>query len=63
LKVPQAQNRAVLWATLKKCEADLELFSLVAHNKEARNMYANHAAELRKIILNLTPLLKRWERG
>jgi uncharacterized membrane protein YcaP (DUF421 family) len=58
LKVPQSQNRAVLWATLKKCEADLELLGLVSHNKEARNLYANHAAEMKKIILNLTPLLK-----
>jgi uncharacterized membrane protein YcaP (DUF421 family) len=59
LKVPQPQNRAILWATLKKCEADLELFGLATQNKEARTMYANQVTEMKKIILNLTPLLKR----
>jgi uncharacterized membrane protein YcaP (DUF421 family) len=63
LKAPQSQNRAVLWATLKKCEADLELFCLASKNREARKMYANQVTAMKKIILNLTPLLKRWERG
>jgi hypothetical protein len=59
LKLPQPQNKAMLMATLKKCEADLELFVLATKNKEARKMYAGCAAEMQKIVFELTPLLKR----
>ncbi|MEX2461807.1 MAG: DUF421 domain-containing protein [Paenibacillaceae bacterium] len=59
LKVPPPQNRAILWATLKKCAADLELFGLATKNLTARKMYATQVTEMRKIIHNLTPLLKR----
>jgi uncharacterized membrane protein YcaP (DUF421 family) len=59
LKLPRLQNKAILWATLKKCEADFELFGLTAKNKAARKMYAVQATEIKKIISALTPMLKR----
>jgi uncharacterized membrane protein YcaP (DUF421 family) len=59
LKVPQPQLKAVLFATLKKCEADLELFGLATKNKQAKQMYEQCSKELEKIIVELTPLLHR----
>jgi hypothetical protein len=59
IKLPQPQNKAMLMATLKKCEADLELFVLATKNKEAQKMYAGCVTKMRKIVFELTPLLKR----
>jgi uncharacterized membrane protein YcaP (DUF421 family) len=58
LKLPQPQNKLILWATLKKCEADLELFSLATQNEPARKMYIRQVEEMKKVITDLTPLLK-----
>ncbi|MDB5056184.1 MAG: rane protein [Bacilli bacterium] len=59
LKLPQSQNKAILLATLKKCEADLELFGLATKNKAARKMYAHCVTEMKKLLYELTPILKR----
>jgi hypothetical protein len=59
LKQPKPQNKAILWATLKKCEADLELFSLASENNAARKMYVQLVMEMKKIIAGLAPLLKQ----
>jgi uncharacterized membrane protein YcaP (DUF421 family) len=59
LKVPPPQLKAVLFATLKKCEADLELFGLGTKNKLAKTMYEQCANKLQKTITELTPLLHR----
>ncbi|QGQ93769.1 DUF421 domain-containing protein [Paenibacillus psychroresistens] len=59
LKVPKPQLKAVLFATLKKCEADLELFSLGTKNEQAKQMYEQCATKLQKTITELTPLLHR----
>jgi uncharacterized membrane protein YcaP (DUF421 family) len=58
LKLPQPQNKLVLWATLKKCEADLELFSLATRNESARKMYVQQVVEMKNMITSLAPLLK-----
>lgn len=59
LKLPQAQNKRLLLATLKKCEADLELFALGTQQDIASTMYANCADELNKVLDEVTPLLTR----
>jgi uncharacterized membrane protein YcaP (DUF421 family) len=59
LKVPQPQLKAALFATLKKCEADLELFGLATKNKGAKQMYEECSNMLEKIIIELKPLLHR----
>jgi uncharacterized membrane protein YcaP (DUF421 family) len=59
LKLSKPQNKALLWATLKKCEADLELFSLASNNNAARKIYAQQVMEMKKIIAGLTPLLNQ----
>jgi uncharacterized membrane protein YcaP (DUF421 family) len=59
LKMPSPQNRAMLLATLKKCEADLEMFALSVNAQETKQMYGECAETMRRTIDELTPLLKR----
>ncbi|QGR00060.1 DUF421 domain-containing protein [Paenibacillus psychroresistens] len=59
LDKPRLQNRTILRATLKKCEADLKLFGLATKSKTARKMYAEQVTKIRKIIQTLEPLLER----
>lgn len=59
IKVPQPQNKALLLATLKKCEADLEMFSLSTKQLNSKHMYENCARELQKVIDEVKPLLIR----
>lgn len=57
IQTPQPMNRANLLATLKKCEADLELFGLSTNNKEAKAMYEQCSKQLQDIISELKPIL------
>jgi uncharacterized membrane protein YcaP (DUF421 family) len=57
-QVPQMQEKPALLATLKKCEADLELFALTSKNKPAKDMYARCASQLEEMILQVKPLLR-----
>lgn len=59
LKTPQPQNKALLLSTLKKSEADLEMFALSTKDEEAKRMYERCSAVLQDVIRNVTPLLKR----
>ncbi|MDQ6418443.1 DUF421 domain-containing protein [Paenibacillus sp. LHD-117] len=59
LRVPQPQKKASLLATLKKCEADLEMFSLSTKEKNAKKMYEECAKELERVIEEVKPLLIR----
>ncbi|MDP4162208.1 MAG: DUF421 domain-containing protein [Bacillota bacterium] len=58
IKTPTPQVRPLLLGTMKKCQADLESFSLETDNESAQCMYQNNAAKLEEIIINLTPYLK-----
>jgi len=59
IKVPLPQEKAALFATLKKCEADLMLFGLTTRNKKAQEMYEQCANSMVQIIADLTPVLHR----
>jgi len=59
LQVPAPSNLALLWANLKKCEADLELFALSTRNQEAKNMFAQAAEKLNAQLDRLKPFLTR----
>jgi uncharacterized membrane protein YcaP (DUF421 family) len=54
---PQTQKRT--YYTLKKCQADLEIFALSTQNREAKNMYEQHARLLQGVIERVTPFLTR----
>jgi uncharacterized membrane protein YcaP (DUF421 family) len=57
LKIPSAQQRPLLLATLKKTQADLEIFSLQTDGETAKTMYKKNAALLQDIIEKLKPYL------
>jgi uncharacterized membrane protein YcaP (DUF421 family) len=58
IKVPAPMQKPLLLATLKKCEADLELFSLTTKHAEAKQMYEKCAIELKQHVEKLSPILK-----
>jgi uncharacterized membrane protein YcaP (DUF421 family) len=57
IKVPVPQKKAALLAALKKCEADLEMFSLSTQTPQAKQMYGQCSKELEKVIAEVKPLL------
>jgi hypothetical protein len=59
LKVPQPQVPKATYATLKKCQADLELFALSTRSEEAKSRYSWEAKRLQRVIDDLVPLLTR----
>ncbi|MDF2648947.1 MAG: rane protein [Paenibacillus sp.] len=59
IMVPMPQEKATLFATLKKCEGDLMLFGLTTNNKAAKEMYEQCSKQMEDIIVQLKPVLKR----
>jgi uncharacterized membrane protein YcaP (DUF421 family) len=59
LVLPQPSNKELLRVTLRKCEADLELFALASDNPGVKRMYTQCFQTLKKTIQELEPYLKR----
>lgn len=59
LKLPQPQHKAQLLATLKKCEADIEMFGLSSKDKETKVMYEKCSKQLQGVISSVRPILSR----
>ncbi len=57
LKIPKPQVRALLWTTLKKCQADLELFAMTTRDDRACKMYTTCAAKLEAQLAHMKPYL------
>lgn len=57
--VPKPQNKAALFATLKKCQADLEMFSLSTDNQQGKQMYEQCSNQLEQVINDVRPTLTR----
>ncbi|MDT3424809.1 uncharacterized membrane protein YcaP (DUF421 family) [Paenibacillus forsythiae] len=57
VQVPQPQEKPQLYALLKKCEADLELFGLSAQNKNTKKLFEQCSSQLQAVIAELKPLL------
>ncbi len=58
LQLPQPKTKELAYATLKKCQADCEVYALGTKHKSAKSMYADCAKELEEVIEELKPLLK-----
>ncbi|MEK4064807.1 MULTISPECIES: DUF421 domain-containing protein [Paenibacillus] len=58
VQVPKPQDKPQLYALLKKCEADLELFSLSTNNKEAKQMYEESSGKLQTLLQSLKPYIQ-----
>ncbi|WP_010273246.1 DUF421 domain-containing protein [Paenibacillus senegalensis] len=59
IKVPIPQKKATLFAQLKKCEADLEMFGLSTDKATAKSMYEQCSKQLQEVIDSMRPLLTR----
>jgi uncharacterized membrane protein YcaP (DUF421 family) len=57
IQVPEPAQRPLLLATLKKAQADLEIFSLETNCSKSKAMYKKNAALLQATIEKLTPYL------
>ncbi|RYG73991.1 DUF421 domain-containing protein [Lentibacillus lipolyticus] len=57
LSVPTPAEKPLLLATLKKCQADLEMFALETENEEAKALYQKNSERLQKGIDKITPYL------
>lgn len=59
LKIPSPQQRPLLMAMLKKCQADLELFAIGTESVHAKEMYNKNSKKLNEAIKQLDPFLSQ----
>lgn len=57
IQVPEPQQKQLLLASMKKAEADFELFALQTNDAEAKQMYEQQAKQMQQLIQNLQPFL------
>ncbi|HCG4536086.1 DUF421 domain-containing protein (plasmid) [Ureibacillus chungkukjangi] len=58
LQVPSPQDRPMTLSTMKKCQADLELFALATEDKKAKQLYTKNSEKLQNAIDKVTHILK-----
>lgn len=59
IQLPKPKAKELAFATLKKCQADCELYALGTKQLEAKKMYEKSSKILSGVIQELEPLLKR----
>lgn len=59
IQVPVPQEMKLTLATLKKCQADLELYALATQSPQWNRTYAQDAGRLQQLVEKLTPYLIR----
>jgi uncharacterized membrane protein YcaP (DUF421 family) len=59
IQIPQPTTKDLVYATLKKCESDMELYALATNNEEMRKTYQQCAYELNEVISEMRIFLKR----
>ncbi|MCG9967362.1 DUF421 domain-containing protein [Pelotomaculum terephthalicicum JT] len=59
IQVPKPKTKELAYATMKKCQADCELYALGTKQPEAKKMYEKSSEILSEVIQELEPLLKR----
>ncbi len=59
IQIPKPTTKDLLFATIKKCEADLELYALATNDPTSRKMYQESAKELIEVVSELRIQLKR----
>lgn len=58
LQMKSPQEKPLLFATLKKCQADLELFALGTDSEEAKKMYQTNSEKLQNVINRVEHIIK-----
>jgi len=59
IQVPKPKTKELAWATIKKCQADCELYALGTKQPEAKSMYSKSAKVLAEAVKELEPVLRR----
>ncbi len=59
LSIPLPQTKLLVFTTLKKCAADLELFALGTNNKQAKLAYSESVMTMDRVLTIMEPVLKR----
>lgn len=59
LVVPQPKTKELAYSTLKKCQADCELYALGTKKPKVKEMFGQSAKVLTEVAAELEPLLKR----
>lgn len=57
IQVPKTEIKEMLYASIKKIQADLMSFSLDSDNEDVKVMYSQNADKLDQIIKKLEPYL------
>lgn len=57
LKVPQPKEKPLLLASIKKSQADLEIFALQTENQQAKKLFANCSKEMNEVLLRVQKYL------
>ncbi|WP_040979787.1 DUF421 domain-containing protein [Oceanobacillus jeddahense] len=57
ITVPEPAQPALLLASMKKCQADLELFALATDNPEAKELYNRNQKRLQEAVKRMEPFL------
>ncbi|GAA0440547.1 DUF421 domain-containing protein [Lentibacillus halophilus] len=55
LSVPSPTEKPLLLATMKKCQADLEMFALETENEQSKTLYQTNSERLQQAISKLKP--------
>lgn len=58
IAVPSPSEKPLLLATMKKSQADLELFALATENQETKNMYEKNSQKMQEAIDKVSPYLQ-----
>jgi hypothetical protein len=58
ISVPEPTEKPLLLATMKKCQADLELFALATENENSKTLYEKNSTKLQSAIDKAAPYLK-----
>src|SRR5699024_6536033 len=56
--VPSPSEKPLLLASLKKCQADLELFALHTDNKSSKQLYEINSKKIQQVIDQTTSFLQ-----
>ncbi|ALX47302.1 DUF421 domain-containing protein [Lentibacillus amyloliquefaciens] len=58
LTVPVPTEKPLLLASMKKCQADLELFALATENQASKQLYQRNSERMQQAIDKITPYLQ-----
>lgn len=58
LAVPEPTEKPLLLASMKKCQADLELFALATESQESKDLYQKNSERMQRAIDKITPYLQ-----